>query len=98
MVMHKIKMRSSCGGSAVMNLTSNHEDAGSILGLSGLRIWHCHELCCRSQTWFRFHVAVAVVVAVAVAGSYSSDLTSSLGTSICLRCGSKKQKTKQNKR
>ena len=28
--------------------------------LSGLRIWHCHELWCRSQTWLRSGVAVAV--------------------------------------
>ena len=29
---------------------------------------------------------------VAVAGSYSSNLTSSLGTLICCRCGPKKRK------
>ena len=35
-------------------------------------------------------------MAVAVAGSYSSDSTPSLGTSICPQCGPKKQnKTKQ---
>ena len=28
---------------------------------SGLRIWHCHELWCRSQTQLRSGVAVAVV-------------------------------------
>ena len=33
-----IKLRSSCRGSAVTNETSIHEDMGSILGLSGLRI------------------------------------------------------------
>ena len=38
----------------------------------------------------RFHVAVAV----AEAGSYTSDLTRSLGTSISRRCGPKKQKKK----
>ena len=27
---------------------------------SGLRIWRCHELCCRSQTWLGSDVAVAV--------------------------------------
>ena len=31
-----------------------------------------------------------MVVVVAVAGSYSSDLTPSLGTSMCCGCGSKK--------
>ena len=40
--------RSSRGGTAETNSTRNHEIAGSILAsLSGLRIWHCHEL---SQT------------------------------------------------
>ena len=28
--------------------------------LSGLRIWHCCELWCRSQTQLEFHIAVAV--------------------------------------
>ena len=46
----------------VMNLTSIHEDTGLIPGfmLSGLRIQHCHELWCRSQTWLRSCIAVAV--------------------------------------
>ena len=53
---------SSHCGSVVTNLTSTHEDLGLIPGpLSGLRIWHCRELCCRSQTWLGSHVAVAVV-------------------------------------
>ena len=35
----------------LMNLTSVHEDVGSALALfSGLRIWRCRELWCRSQT------------------------------------------------
>ena len=42
------------------------------------------------KTWLRPCVAVAVVQA----GSCSSDLTPSLGTSICHRCSSKKQKNK----
>ena len=36
-------------------------------------------------------------VAVAVAGSYSSDWTPSLGTSMCCRCSPKIQKTKKKK-
>ena len=41
------------------NLTSNCEDTVSIPGLlSGLRIWHCRELCCRSQTRLGTGVAV----------------------------------------
>ena len=44
------------------NLTSIHEDAGSILALlSGLRTSHCHELWCRSKMQPGSHVAVAAV-------------------------------------
>ena len=49
-------------GSVVANLTSIHEDVGLIPGpLSGLRIWHCHDLWCRLQMQLRSGVAVAVV-------------------------------------
>ena len=60
----------------------------SLASLSGSGIWSCHELWCRSQMQLGYWVAVAV----AVASNYSSDLTPSLGTSICCRCGPKKQK------
>ena len=46
----------------LMNLTRNHEVAGSIPGLARLRIWHCCELWDRSQTWLGSGVAVAVAV------------------------------------
>ena len=62
----------------------------SLALLSGLRIWHCHELWCRS------HLAW-ICVAVSVAGSYSSNSASSLGTSICCGCSLKKQKKKKKK-
>ena len=55
----------------------------SLASLSGLRIRCCRELWCRSQTQFRFCIAVAV----AKAGVCSLDLTPSLGTFICRRCG-----------
>ena len=42
----------------LMNPTSNHEVAGSIPGLSGLRVWRCRELW--SQTWLGSHIAVAL--------------------------------------
>ena len=45
----------------VKNPTSTHEDVGSIPGLSGLRIQHCHELWSRSHTWLGSYMAVAVV-------------------------------------
>ena len=44
----------------VKNLTSIHEDGGSIPAiLSGLRIWRCYELWYRSQTWLGSGVSVA---------------------------------------
>ena len=60
---------------------------------SGLQIWHCHELWCRSQSWLRSCIAVAV----AQASSCSSNLTPNLGTSICHRCSPKKEKKKKLK-
>ena len=65
----------------------------SLASLSGLKIWHCCELWCRSQMW----LGSCIAVAVAVASSYTSDSTPSLGTSMCHRCGPKKQKRKTKK-
>ena len=62
----------------------------SLALFSGLRIQHCCELGCRSQTRLGSGIAAAVVQA----GSCSSDLTPSLGTSICRGCGPKKTKKK----
>ena len=59
----------------------------SLASVSGLRIWHCHELWCRVQTWLRSCVALAV----AKASNCSSNLTLSLGTSLCCGCGPKKK-------
>ena len=61
----------------------------SLAFLNGLRIQPCCELWCRSQTQFGFLIAVAV----AKAGSCSSDLIPSLGTSICCGYGPKKSET-----
>ena len=78
---------SSRCGAAEMNLTRTMRlQVRSLASLSGLRMQHCGELWCRSQTWLGSGVAVAV----AQAGSYSSDLTPHLGTSIC--CGSSPKK------
>ena len=67
----------------------NHEVADSIPGLDEwVKIRRCHGLWCRSQTWLGSSIAVAVVQA----GSYSSDSTPSLGTSICHQCGSRDTK------
>ena len=36
----------------LMNLTRNHDVAGSIPGLTQwVKIWHCHELLWRWQVW-----------------------------------------------
>ena len=59
----------------------------SLALISGSEIWCCHELWCRSQ----MSLGSAVVVAVVKAGSCSSDLTPSLGTSICHGYSPKKQ-------
>ena len=56
----------------------------SLASISGLRIQHCCELWCRLQMRFGSRVAVAVPC------SCSSNLTPSLGTSICHRHGPKK--------
>ena len=62
--------------------------------LSELRIWCCCDLWCRSPSWLRSCVAVAVVQA----SSCSSDLTPNLRTSTCCGCGPKKAgKKKKNK-
>ena len=62
--------------------------AESLASLSGLRIWHCHALWCRSQIRLRCCIAVAV----AVTDICSPNSTPSLGTSICRKWGPKKQK------
>ena len=58
----------------------------SLVWLSGLKIWPCCELWCSLQT----QPGSGIAVTVAWAGGYSSDLTPSLGTSICHGCGPKK--------
>ena len=65
----------------------------SLASLSRLRIQHCRELWCRSQTRLGSGVAVAVVYT----NNCSSYSTPSLGTSICYRYSPKKQKTKTKK-
>ena len=65
----------------------------SLAPLSGLRIRPCCKLSWRSQMWLWSGVAVAVGQA-----SCSSDLTPSLGTSICHWCGPKKEKRRKKKK
>ena len=82
----------------IINPTSIHLDVGSIPGPAQLiEDLCCHELWYRSQMWLGSSLAMAVAVAVAVAGSYSSDVTPSLETSICQGRGPKKEK-KTNKK
>ena len=68
----------------LIQLVSMKAPVQSLDLLSGLRIQHCRDLWCRSQTWLRSGVAVVQ------ASNYSSVLTPSLGSSICLGCGPKK--------
>ena len=64
----------------------------SLASLCGVRIrQRCRELWCRSQRRLGSRVAVAVAVPGVEADSCSSDLTPSLGTSICCGCGPKKK-------
>ena len=66
----------------------------SLALLSGIRIQRYHKLQCGSQVQLRS----GMVMAVAQAGNYSSDLTPSLGTSICYRYSPKnKKKIKKRK-
>ena len=66
----------------------------SLAFLSQLRIRHCLELWCRSQTWLRSGAAVAVVKA----GSYSSNMTPRFGTSAYHRCSPKKTTKRKMKK
>lgn len=78
-------------GLQVTNLTSVHENSNSIPALAEwVKDGRCQELQCRSQMRLGSHVAVAA----AQASSCSSDSTPCLGTSICRKCGPKKQEKK----
>ena len=76
-------------GSVEVNPTSIYEDAGLITDLA---LWVkdlcCCELWCRLQT----QLGRGIAKAVGQAGSYNSDSTPSLTTSICHRDSHKKKK------
>ena len=74
-----------------IQLGSMRMQVQSLASFSGLRIWHCHELWCKSQTQLRYGIAVVVVQA----SGYSSNSAPNLGTPICHRCGPKKKKRKK---
>ena len=75
-------------------LVSMRTQVQSLNSLSGLRIQHCLELWCRWQ----MQLGSGVAVAVAQAGSYSSNSTPSLGTSIMLWVRPYKEKNKKTKK
>ena len=86
--------RSSHCGSAVKNLTSIHEDASSIPGLA-----QCVQYLV--LPWAMVQVTdtarILCCCGYGQAGSCHSDSFHSLGTSICCRCGPKKQKQTNQK-
>ena len=43
-----------------ISLVTMRTQVPSLSSLSGLRIWHCHELWCRLQMWLGSDIAVAV--------------------------------------
>ena len=63
----------------------------SLASLSGLMIPWCHQLQLRSQMQLRSSMAVAV----AQASCYSSNVTTTLATSMCHRCGHWKKRNGQ---
>ena len=65
-----------------------------LASLSALRIQCCHELRCRLQMQLGSGIGVAVVEA----GSCSSNLIPSLGTSICRRDSTKSKKQNKTKK
>ena len=79
--------------SAVTRLVSLRIRMGvqTLAPLSGLRILYFCEMQCRLQTGLGSSIAVVVMQA----SSYSSDLTPSLGTSVCHKCSPKKTKKKK---
>ena len=63
---------------------------GSLASLSGLRIWHCHEL---SELWVTYPAWILSCCGCGIDGSCSLHSTPSLGTTICHRCGPHPQKS-----
>ena len=67
-----------------IRLVSTRLQVGSLASLSPLRIWRVPR---RSLT----QLGSGIALAVAQNGDYSPDSTPGLGTSMCHRCGPKKQ-------
>ena len=77
-----------------IRLVSMRIQVQSLALLSGLGIWHCHELWRRSQT----RLGSCVAVAVTEARSCIPICTLSLGTSTYHGCSPKKGKKKKKKK
>ena len=80
-------------GSSHCGSASMRTRVQSLALLIGLRIQHYRELWCRWKMW----LGSCCCCDCGVGQQLSSDLTPSLGTSICCRGGPKKQKQKPKK-
>ena len=87
--LQKVKHRSSHYGAVETDPTRNHEVSGLIPGLVQ---WT--QRCCELWSRLQMRLGSKIAVAVVQASICSSNLTPSLGTSICHRRGPKKQKKK----
>ena len=68
----------------------------SLASLSGLRIWCCCELWCRSQMRLRSGIAVAVARLAACCSSYLiPSLGTSYATGAALKSGKKKKRERE---
>ena len=78
-----------------IRLVSKRIRVWSLASLSGLRIWHCHELWFRSQTRLGFGIAVAVLRCRPEAAALIRPLAWELPYALSEALKRKKNKTKQ---
>ena len=84
---------SIAGAQQVKNPTSVHEEVGSIPGVAQ---WLRGAVLLQAETQSQMWLGSGVVTLVQ-AGSFSSDSTPGLGTSVCCGCSPKKKKKKRER-